>query len=70
MCDWVTLLCSKKLGEHYKSAIKEKIKIIKKKKRKLYNGTTSLGTIWKFLIKPNVNLTYNKTISLFHVYPK
>ena len=35
MSDWVTLLCSRKLPEHCKSAIMEKIKImIKKKKRK------------------------------------
>ena len=32
MCDWVTLLCSRKLIEHCKSAIMEKIKIIMKKK--------------------------------------
>ena len=31
MCDCVTLLCSEKLTEHCKSAIMEKIKIIKKK---------------------------------------
>ena len=34
MCDWVTLLCSRKLTEHYKSAIMEKIKTIKKNKQK------------------------------------
>ena len=28
MCDWVTLLCSRKLKEHCKSAIMEKTKII------------------------------------------
>ena len=32
MCDWVTLLCSRKLTEHCKSALMEKIKIIIKKK--------------------------------------
>lgn len=26
--------------------------------------------VWKFLIKPNVNLAYNKTTSLFGTYPK
>ena len=31
MCDWVTFLYSRKLTEHYKSAIMEKIKIILKK---------------------------------------
>ena len=31
MCDWVTLLYSRKLTEHCKSAIMEKIKIIIKK---------------------------------------
>ena len=30
ICDWVTSLCSRKLIEHYKSAIMEKIKIIMK----------------------------------------
>ena len=32
MCDWVTLLGSKKLTEYCKSAIMEKIKVIIKKK--------------------------------------
>ena len=32
MCDWVTSLCRRKLTEHSKSAIMEKIKIIIKKK--------------------------------------
>ena len=31
MCDWVTFLCSRKLTEHCKPAIMEKIKIIIKK---------------------------------------
>ena len=35
MCDWVTLLCSRKLTEHCKSAIMEKIKIIIKKEIKV-----------------------------------
>ena len=35
MCDWITLLCSKKLTEHCKSAIMEKIKIEIKKKTAL-----------------------------------
>jgi len=30
VCDWVTLLYSRKLAEHCKPAIIEKIKIIKK----------------------------------------
>ena len=34
MCDWVTLLYSRKLTEHYKPAMMEKIKIIKKKKKR------------------------------------
>ena len=33
VCDWVTLLNSRKLTEHHKPTKKEKIKIIKKKKR-------------------------------------
>ena len=32
MCDWVTLLYSRKLTEHYKLAMMEKPKIIKKNK--------------------------------------
>ena len=32
VCDWVTLLYSKKLTEHYKPTIMEKMKIILKKK--------------------------------------
>ena len=32
MCDWVTLLYSRKLTEHGKQAIMEKIKIKKKNK--------------------------------------
>ena len=32
MCDWVSLLYSRKLTEHCKPAIMEKIKIIKKKR--------------------------------------
>ena len=34
MCDWVTLLYCRKLTDYCKPAIMEKIKIIKKKKRK------------------------------------
>ena len=34
MCDWVTLLYSRKLSEHGKPAIMEKIKTIKMKKTK------------------------------------
>ena len=33
MCDGVTLLCSRKLTEHYKPTIMEKIKIIKREKK-------------------------------------
>ena len=33
VCDWVTLLNSRKLTEHCQPAIKEKMKIIKKKKK-------------------------------------
>ena len=36
MCDWVTLLCSRKLTEHFKPAIMEKIKIIILKKKKMF----------------------------------
>ena len=34
MCDWVTLLYRRKLTEHYKPAIVEKIKIIIRLKKK------------------------------------
>ena len=38
MCDWVTLLYSRKLAEHCKPTIMEKIKIIKKNVRyKMWN---------------------------------
>ena len=40
MCDWVTLLCSRNLTEHCKSAKMEKIKIIIKQTKK-----KSLGEI-------------------------
>ena len=36
MCDWVTLLYSRKLTEHCKPAITEKIKIIIKKRNILF----------------------------------
>ena len=36
MCDWVTLLYSRKLTEHCEPTIKEKIKIIIKKRHKTY----------------------------------
>ena len=41
MCDWVTLLYSRKLTEHCKPATKEKIKInkISKKRLKTINQT-------------------------------
>ena len=35
MCDWVSLLYSRKLAEHCKPTIMEKIKIIKKNKKAL-----------------------------------
>ena len=37
MYEWVTLLYSRKWTEYYKPTIMEKIKIIKKKKRKKSN---------------------------------
>ena len=36
VCDWVTLLCSRKLTEHCKPAIMEKTKIIVKNSLKFY----------------------------------
>ena len=50
MCDWVNFLYSKKLTEHCKPAIMEKIKIIKKKKRELSVHTESLGLHIPFLV--------------------
>ena len=38
ICDWVTLLYSRKLTEHYKLTIMEKIKIILKKENKKHCG--------------------------------
>ena len=37
MCDWVTLLYSRKWTEQCKPAMIEKIKIIKKEKKKIEN---------------------------------
>ena len=37
MCDWLTLLCSRKLAEHCKPAIMEKIKIITKEKKEYFS---------------------------------
>ena len=45
MCDWVTLLYSRKLTEHCKQAIVEKIKIIEKKQQeKIKNKKNFLVT--------------------------
>ena len=56
MCDWVTLLCSRKWTEHYKSAIMEKNKNHYKKRN--FKGHDSLqiwSTLWIFtLIATNV----------------
>ena len=38
MCDWVTVLYSRKLREHCKPAIMEKIKTATKKKKKNHNS--------------------------------
>ena len=38
VCDWVTLLCNRKLKEHCKSAIMEKTKIIIKEIRSSRRG--------------------------------
>ena len=35
LCDWVTWICSRKLTEHCKSAVMDKINIIKKKRKKM-----------------------------------
>ena len=42
MCDWVTLLYSRKLTEHCKPVVMEKIKIIIKKK-KIWKNPTEFG---------------------------
>ena len=41
MCNWITLLYSRKLTEYYKPAIMEKVKIIIKLKKKKRKGTFS-----------------------------
>ena len=50
MCDWITLLCSRKLTEHCKSAIMKKIKIIKKKVMEFPGGLVlkdpALSLLW------------------------
>ena len=43
MCDWVTLLYSRKLTEHCKPAIMEKIKIILKKEMCVIQDTFTKG---------------------------
>ena len=50
ICDWVTLLCNRKLTDHCKPAMMEKIKIIiKKEKKKIKYGNISctyLHSVW------------------------
>ena len=46
MCNWVTMLYSRKLTEHRKPAIMEKIKIIIKLKKKVtFLGSKNKGTL-------------------------
>ena len=53
MCDWVTLLCSRKLTEHCKSAIMEKTKMIIKKILPLNNYKSySIALIQSPLLRP------------------
>ena len=47
MCDWVTLLYSRKLTKHCKPAIMEKIKIIKKKYKMLMKEIKDDTNRWK-----------------------
>ena len=58
MCDWVTLLYGRKLTEHCKPTIKEKIKIIKKKKLWYIHAMKYYSAIKKkkmvFAVKKNV----------------
>ena len=51
MCNWVTLLYSRKLTEHSKPAIMEKIKIIIKRKTK---EPLNSDTIWRWSLIPQV----------------
>ena len=46
MCDWVTLLYSRKLTERYKPAVMEKIKIIIKKTLSIGSG---FNTVERFV---------------------
>ena len=63
VCDWVTLLYRRKLTEHCKSVIIEKIKIIIKLKKNCFTNTNRVQT------KKGVMIT---TIdkSLLNFYPK
>ena len=51
MCDWVTLLYSRKLTEHCKPAMMEKIKIIKKNNNKSWKKkcleNTAIRNLWE-----------------------
>ena len=60
MCDWVTLLYSRKLTEHCKPAIMEKIKIIIKKK---FLGVAIMAQ-WKQIRLGTVRLQVQSLVSL------
>ena len=75
MCYWVTLLCSRKLTEHCKSAIMEKIKIIIKKCTKrerqcsqsLVRGS---GSCLDILISSNASHLEISSWNLINVVPR
>ena len=56
MCDWVTLLCSRKLTEHYKSAIMEKIKIIIKIKKEKSDESEKPANKIKYAGKATIHI--------------
>ena len=59
LCDWVTLLYSRKLTGHCKPALMEKIKIIEKKNPVLPKGQIQIPT-------PEENLSTLITLPIFH----
>ena len=46
MCNWVTLLCSRKLTEHCKAAVMEKIKITINEKKKKRNASVESKSLF------------------------
>ena len=65
MCNWVTVLYSKKLTEHYKPAIMEKIKIIAKfKKRYLGEVMKVLTKLMVVIILQSIHESHHHSVTL------